>query len=114
MIFREYVNKISREESGTSQLGTNTLKGLLIITDVINIMKLTHRVCFWVFSAKKVEKVTFLGSDNINPMPESRSSKSHASTLRELLILIVISKVCEKTPKGLHFWGNISKNELIK
>ena len=58
MIFREYVNKKSREESGTSQLGTNTLQGLLIITDVINIMKL---------------KVRFLGSDNRNPMPESRS-----------------------------------------
>ena len=56
MIFREYVNKKSREESGTSQLGTNTLQGLLIITDVINIMKLR-----------------FLGSDNRNPMPESRS-----------------------------------------
>ena len=54
MIFREYVNKKSREESGTSQLGTNTLQGLLIMTDVINIMK-----C--------------LGSDNRNPMPESRS-----------------------------------------
>ena len=47
MIFREYVNKNSREESGTSQLGTNTLQGMLIITDVINIMKLTHSMCFW-------------------------------------------------------------------
>ena len=60
MIFREYVDKKSREESGTSQLGTNTLQGLLIITDVMNIMKLTH-------------SVRFLGSDNRNPMPESRS-----------------------------------------
>ena len=74
MIFWEYVNKKSRKESGISQLGKNTLLGLLIITDVINIMKLTHRVCFWgVFSNKRVEKVRFLGSDNRNPMPESRS-----------------------------------------
>ena len=74
MIFGEYVNKKSREESGTSQLGTNTVLGFLIITDVINIMKLTHRVCFWgVFCKKKVEEVTFLGSDKRNPMPESRS-----------------------------------------
>ena len=74
MIFWEYVNKKSREESGTSQLGTNTLQGLLIITDVINIMKLTHSMCFWgCFLQKRVEKVKFLGSDNRNPMPESRS-----------------------------------------
>ena len=57
MIFREYVNKKSREESGTSQLGTNTLQGLLIITDVINIMKLTHSMCFggWDFWDLTVE-----------------------------------------------------------
>ena len=54
MIFWEYVNKKSREESGISKLSTNTLLGLLIITDVINIMKLTHRVCFLgVFSKKE-------------------------------------------------------------
>ena len=46
MIFGEYVNKISREESRISKLGTNTLQGLLIITDIMNIMKLTHKVCF--------------------------------------------------------------------
>ena len=74
MIFREYFNRKSREESGTSQLGTNTLQGLLTITDVINIMKLSHSMCFWgVFCKKSVEKVRFLGSDNRNPMPESRS-----------------------------------------
>ena len=68
MIFWEYVNKKSREGSGISKLGTNIFGGLLIIN-----MKLTHRVCFWgVFSKKRVEKVRFLGSDNINPMPESR------------------------------------------
>ena len=48
MIFRVSVNKKSREESGTSQPGTNTLQGLLIITDVINIMKLTHSMCQFV------------------------------------------------------------------
>ena len=62
MIFWEYVNKKSREESGTSQLGTNTLQGLLIIACVLG--------CFL---QKRVEKVRFLGSDNRNPMPESRS-----------------------------------------
>ena len=61
MIFREYVNKKSSEESGTSQLGTNTLQGLLIITDVINIMKLTHSICFGVFSAKKSRKSEIFG-----------------------------------------------------
>ena len=61
MIFREYVNTKSMEESGTSQLSTNTLQGLLIITDVINIMKLTHRVCFGVFSAKKSRKSDIFG-----------------------------------------------------
>ena len=35
--FGEYVNKKSGEESGISKLGKNTLQGLLIITDVINI-----------------------------------------------------------------------------
>ena len=53
MIFGEYVNKKSREESGTSQLGTNTLQGLLIITDVMNIMKLTHSMYFWGVFCKK-------------------------------------------------------------
>ena len=61
MIFWEYVNKKSREESGISKLSTNTLLGLLIITDVINIMKLTHRVCFGVFSAKKSRKGEIFG-----------------------------------------------------
>ena len=62
MIFREYVNKKSREESGTSQLGTNTLQGLPIITDVINIMKLTHSMCFWgVFCKKKSRKSEIFG-----------------------------------------------------
>ena len=74
MIFGEYVNTKSREESDISQLGTNTLLGLLIITDVINIMELTYRGCFWgCFQQKRVEKVRFLGSDYLNPMPESRS-----------------------------------------
>ena len=58
MIFWEYDDKKSREESGISKLGKNTLHGLLIITDTIIIMKLTHR---------------FLGSDNRNPRPQSRS-----------------------------------------
>ena len=71
MIFWEYVNKKSREESGISKLGTNTLLGLLIITDVINIMKLTQRVFLGCFQQKRVEKVRFWGYDNINPMPES-------------------------------------------
>ena len=100
MIFWEYVNKKSREESGISKLGKNIFQGLLIITDVINIMELTHRVCFWcVFSKIRVEKVRFLGSDDRNPMPESRSSKPHTSTLRDLLIIIVINKICERHPK---------------
>ena len=74
MIFWEYVHKKSREEGGISKLGTHTLQGLLIITDLINIMKLTHRVCFWgVFCKKTVEKVRFLGSDNRNPRHKSRS-----------------------------------------
>ena len=74
MIFWEYVHKKSREESGISKLGTNALQGLLVITDLINIMKLTHRVCFWgVFSKKRVEKERFLGSDNRNPRHKSRS-----------------------------------------
>ena len=61
MIFWEYVNKKSREESGISKLSTNTLLGLLVITDVINIMKLTYRVCFRVFSAKKSIKGEIFG-----------------------------------------------------
>ena len=61
MIFRVYVNKKSREESGTSQLGTNTLQGLLIITDVINIMKLIHSMCFWGVFYKKSRKSDIFG-----------------------------------------------------
>ena len=61
MIFWEYVNKKSREESEISKLSTNTLLGLLIITDVINIIKLTNRVCFGVFSAKKSRKGEIFG-----------------------------------------------------
>ena len=53
MIFWEYDDKKSREESGISKRGKNTLHGLLIITDTINIMKLTHRVCFWGEFSKK-------------------------------------------------------------
>ena len=57
MIFWEYENKKSREVSGISKLGTNALQGFSTITDIINIMKLTHMMCFWgVFSAKWVEK----------------------------------------------------------
>ena len=61
LFFGNMLIKKSREESGTSQLGTNTLQGLLIITDVINIMKLTNRACFWVFSAKKSRKSEIFG-----------------------------------------------------
>ena len=54
IIFLEYGDKKSRDESGISKLGTDTLEGLLIITDIINVIKLTHRLCvLWVFSAKK-------------------------------------------------------------
>ena len=61
MIFWEYVHKKSREDSGISKLGTNTLHGLLIITDLINIMKLTHSGVFGVFSAKKSRKSEIFG-----------------------------------------------------
>ena len=58
MIFWEYGDKRFRDESGISKLGTNALEGLLIITDIINIIKLTHRLCFWgYFQQKGVEKV---------------------------------------------------------
>ena len=61
VIFWEYDDKKSAEESGISKLGTNTLQGLLIITDIINIMKFAHRVCFEVFSAEKSRKNGILG-----------------------------------------------------
>ena len=41
MIFWEYDDKKSREESGISKFGTDTLQGLLITTDIIDFMKLT-------------------------------------------------------------------------
>ena len=45
-------NQGKRVES--PNLAQNTLLGLLIKTDVIDIVKLTHRVCFWgVFSKKE-------------------------------------------------------------
>ena len=54
MIFLEYDDKKSREESGISKRGKNTLHGLLIIIDTIIIMKLTHSECFGgVFNKKK-------------------------------------------------------------
>ena len=60
MIFWEYGDKKFRDESGISKLGTNTLEGLLIITDIINIIKVTHRLCFWgYFQQKGVEKCDF-------------------------------------------------------
>ena len=40
VIFWEYDDNNSRKEIGISKLGTNTLQVLLIITDIINIMKL--------------------------------------------------------------------------
>ena len=58
MIFWEYGDKKFRDESGISKLGTNTLEGLLIITDIINIIKLKYRLCFGgYFQQKGVEKV---------------------------------------------------------
>ena len=69
----------------------------------------TIRDYFWGILGKKCHKTWFLGSDNRNPMPESRSWKLHTSTLRELLIMTVISKVCERPPKWLHFWGNLGQ-----
>ena len=58
MIFREYDNKKSREESRISKLYTNMPQGLLIISDKISNIKLTYSVCFvWVGGlAKRVEK----------------------------------------------------------
>ena len=53
MIFWEYDDKTSREESGISKRGKNTPHGSLIITGTINIVKLTHRVCFWGEFSKK-------------------------------------------------------------
>ena len=61
MIFLEYDDIIPRGKSGISKLGTNTLQGLLIIIYIINIMKLTHRVCFGVFAAKKSRKGEIFG-----------------------------------------------------
>ena len=74
MIFWEYGDKKSRNESGISKLGTNTLEGWLIITDIINVIKLTYRVCFGgYFQQKGLEKVGFLPSDNKSPRHNSRS-----------------------------------------
>ena len=57
MIFWEYGDKKFRNESGISKLGTNTLEVLLFITDIINIIKVTHRLFFGgVFSAKRSRK----------------------------------------------------------
>ena len=65
MIILEYDDIKPRGKSGISKLGTNTLQGLLIIIYIIDIMKLTHMVCFGgVCSKKRVEKVRFWGSDN--------------------------------------------------
>ena len=62
MIFLEYDDIKPRGKSGISRLSTNTLQGLLIIIYIINIMKLTHRVCFWgVFAAKKSRKGEIFG-----------------------------------------------------
>ena len=53
VIFLEYDDLKPRGKSGIPKLGTNTLQGLLIIIYIINIMKLTHRVCFWCVCSKK-------------------------------------------------------------
>ena len=53
VIFLEYDDIKPSGKSGISKLGTNTLQGLLIITDINNIMKLTHRVYFWGVCSKK-------------------------------------------------------------
>ena len=53
MTFWEYDNNKPREEGGMSKLSTNTLQELLIITDMINIMKLALGCVFeGVFSNK--------------------------------------------------------------
>ena len=52
-------NKNCREESGISKLSTNTLQGLLTITDIIHIMELTHNVCFGGVSATKSKSWIF-------------------------------------------------------
>ena len=65
MIFLEYDDIKPTGKSGISKLGTNTLQGLLIMIYIINIMKLTHRVCFkGCLQQKRVEKVRFWVSDN--------------------------------------------------
>ena len=80
--------------------------GLLIMTDIINII--WHiGYALGVFSARK-EKGDILGIWNLKQ--KSRSWKPHINTFRELLIITLISKVV-KDPLRLHF-GVIEVNNV--
>ena len=61
-------------------------------------MKLTHRVCFCVFSKKNLEKYFLELTMKILGL-RVEAEKPHAHTLRELLIMTIPSEICEGQPK---------------